>query len=605
MQFLMPLLAARIVAALLFPIADCDEVFNFWEPMHYLMYGSGFEPWEYSPQYALRSWLYIWIHRIFFAPLALLDKQAVFFGGRMLLALISSLAEERLWLAVADRFGLRVAHVAMMISMISPGMLAASSAFLPTSFVMGCYMVAFAAWLREDRSQVWIIIAAASVAVVLGWPFAALMMITPALDCIARYSFSLCLLRCWPLGVVVALVTVVDTVMYGRLVCSVWNLVWYNFLGADAEASSTLYGVEQWHYFIRNLLLNFNVALLLALSAPILLVLRLLTDTHDFVVPPATIPADGVPAPNGAAAVGGLRRRRAPSPTILLDGRRDNTEDPPAPPAPAPSWRWVLYMSPLFIWMAFWFFPAHKEERFMSPAYPLIALSAALGMDSLLHFVRPLHRTADATVTFVVLAAFFFISLTRILCLILVYSAPLEVYPAIADHYRASGALRPPDGHPVRVCVGKEWYRFPSHFLLHEDMRAYFLRTGFGGLLPTHFDPPPDGSRTVHHELNRYNKAVWDLASISDVSQCAYVVDMDLPDQSEEHFAADGATWEVIHRAEFLDAGRTPSWARWGLFPFVSERVNTYAPYMALYRRGALGGTSPAPNTTVDPTQSA
>lgn len=35
-------------------IADCDEVFNYWEPLHLLLYGSGFQTWEYSPLYAIR-----------------------------------------------------------------------------------------------------------------------------------------------------------------------------------------------------------------------------------------------------------------------------------------------------------------------------------------------------------------------------------------------------------------------------------------------------------------------------------------------------------------------------------------------------------------------
>lgn len=63
-------------------ISDCDEgettenccevqsahyfifnaVYNFWEPMHYLDRGYGFQTWEVSPQYAIRSWAYIVLH---------------------------------------------------------------------------------------------------------------------------------------------------------------------------------------------------------------------------------------------------------------------------------------------------------------------------------------------------------------------------------------------------------------------------------------------------------------------------------------------------------------------------------------------------------------
>ncbi len=37
-------------------------VFNFWEPLHFLDKGYGFQTWEVAPQYAIRSWYYIMIH---------------------------------------------------------------------------------------------------------------------------------------------------------------------------------------------------------------------------------------------------------------------------------------------------------------------------------------------------------------------------------------------------------------------------------------------------------------------------------------------------------------------------------------------------------------
>ena len=57
-------LIANIVAALFAPIQDCDETFNYWEPTHYLSHGYGLQTWEYSPDYAIRSWLYVGLHAI-------------------------------------------------------------------------------------------------------------------------------------------------------------------------------------------------------------------------------------------------------------------------------------------------------------------------------------------------------------------------------------------------------------------------------------------------------------------------------------------------------------------------------------------------------------
>jgi len=39
-------------------------VYNFWEPLHFLDQGYGFQTWELSPVYALRSWAYILLHYI-------------------------------------------------------------------------------------------------------------------------------------------------------------------------------------------------------------------------------------------------------------------------------------------------------------------------------------------------------------------------------------------------------------------------------------------------------------------------------------------------------------------------------------------------------------
>ena len=41
------LAAAHLIAAGWCPILDCDEVFNYWEPLLHLVHGSGLQTWEY------------------------------------------------------------------------------------------------------------------------------------------------------------------------------------------------------------------------------------------------------------------------------------------------------------------------------------------------------------------------------------------------------------------------------------------------------------------------------------------------------------------------------------------------------------------------------
>ncbi|CAD7923858.1 unnamed protein product [Amoebophrya sp. A120] len=59
------LFVMRILSALYAPMDDCDEVFNYWEPVHYQIFGHGLQTWEYSEQYALRSYAYLLLFTVF------------------------------------------------------------------------------------------------------------------------------------------------------------------------------------------------------------------------------------------------------------------------------------------------------------------------------------------------------------------------------------------------------------------------------------------------------------------------------------------------------------------------------------------------------------
>ena len=41
------LLAACLISAAYNIVHDCDEVYNYWEPLHFLLYGYGMQTWEY------------------------------------------------------------------------------------------------------------------------------------------------------------------------------------------------------------------------------------------------------------------------------------------------------------------------------------------------------------------------------------------------------------------------------------------------------------------------------------------------------------------------------------------------------------------------------
>lgn len=58
------LIIMRCFSALYRILDDCDEVYNYWEPTHYLLQGYGRETWEYSTDYKIRSWAFIFVNAV-------------------------------------------------------------------------------------------------------------------------------------------------------------------------------------------------------------------------------------------------------------------------------------------------------------------------------------------------------------------------------------------------------------------------------------------------------------------------------------------------------------------------------------------------------------
>ena len=69
--------------------------------------------------------------------------------------------------------------------------------------------------------------------------------------------------------------------------------------------------------------------------------------------------------------------------------------------------------------------------------------------------------------------------------------------PELADEYKANLTrqgeemprvdLTPIKELGLRVCYGKEWYRFPGHYLIPDGIRVDWIKSEFAGQLPAHF----------------------------------------------------------------------------------------------------------------------
>eukprot|EP01116_Phalansterium_solitarium_P024330 TRINITY_DN8892_c0_g1_i1.p1 TRINITY_DN8892_c0_g1~~TRINITY_DN8892_c0_g1_i1.p1 ORF type:complete len:638 (+),score=175.74 TRINITY_DN8892_c0_g1_i1:126-1916(+) len=581
------LLIARILSALNNIIGDCDETFNYWEPLHFLRYGYGLQTWEYSPEYSIRSYAYLAFHWIFakffsvFSP----EKITVFYYVRFSLGILSALSEIVLYHGVRVTFGPRVAIWTFVFLFFSPGMFIASTALLPSSFSMYALAAAFGAWLLYKQAAA---IVSSVVAVVLGWPFSGLVAVPIGLD----FATSGKLVRA-AVTAVLALVAVtvpcllIDYYFYHKWTLPALNIVLYNVFGGSGGPN--LYGEEPWTFYVWNALLNFNVAFVLAaVSAPIVV-------------------------------VQGIWCRQ-------------------------PFGRTLLYLSPAYLWFIFMSLQPHKEERFLFPIHPLLCFCAAVSLETfddlanwLLHDhfdhspastpaavpakdggpvasapapdvplglrhrprraatgqaaagagaqptrkISPIFRALQWIVNaaaWLAVVVFIVMSVSRIASVVINFRAPLRVYDQLSER-----VLTPrPANTSVSVCVGKEWYRFPGNFFFPDrQVSVQFVRSSFNGQLPQPFGDvnatwriPPNMNDANREEMSRY----------VELSSCDYFVDFEFPGQTEARLSED-PQWSVAFKEPFLDASSSPSLYRAFYVPFVTPKRVVYRDYTIFKRQ--------------------
>lgn len=108
---------------------------------------------------------------------------AGFYFLRLVLALVCSLCETRLYSTISRTMNPRVAIFFLMVMIFSPGMYHASAAYLPSSFTMYTTMLGFSAFMdwrggiRTAQGIFWFALGA-----LLGWPFAGALVVPFVLE---------------------------------------------------------------------------------------------------------------------------------------------------------------------------------------------------------------------------------------------------------------------------------------------------------------------------------------------------------------------------------------------------------------------------------------
>ncbi|GMI85351.1 EMS-mutagenized bri1 suppressor 3 [Hibiscus trionum] len=503
-------------------IHDCDEVFNYWEPLHYLLYKSGFQTWEYSSEFALRSYLYIIFHELIGRPISWLfaeEKVRVFYAVRLFLGLLSVISDATLVVAVSRKYGKRLASYALAMLCLASGCFFASTSFLPSSFSM--YAMSLSSGLFLLEKPAWAV-AAAAVGVILGWPFSILAFLPVTLYSLAKQFKRVFLSGAVTSIALLALSVLVDYCYYQRWTSSVLNLLVYNVLGGG---ESHLYGTEGPLFYLRNGFNNFNFCFILAL-----LFLGILPIA---------------------------RKKYAPDLIIII--------------------------SPLYIWLSFMSLQPHKEERFLYPIYPLVCVAASAVIESFPDIFRDKYNPYDNSI--IVMMAKFLrpVALSLILCashartfsLINGYAAPLEVYKILEHHDDA--------GTGSVLCVGSEWHRYPSSFFVPAYIgEVRWIDDGFRGLLPFPFNDTLGGTAAAPPYLNNKNKAS-DEQYLQDVRACTFLVELQL-NRPYPYRGNDLSTWEPIAALPYLDRELSPAKYRSFFIPYLWQEKNVFGMYKLLKR---------------------
>lgn len=531
------LMSARLCAAVWSVVGDCDETYNYWEPTHFLLYGRGFQTWEYSPMYAIRSYAYLWLHVL---PLHLYSAVfgantiVLFYLLRCILAVICAVSEVYFYKGVCNHFGANTGRITLCFLLVSAGMFISCSAYLPSSFCMYMTLIAMGGWFLRQYNVAILAIAASGI---IGWPFAGILGVPIALDIVIRKK-KLKLFIIW-VGVGLAVFLLpsvqVDSAYYGKLVIAPLNIVIYNVL---TDHGPDLYGTEPVSFYFINAFLNFNIAFILALVClPLVAFVQWLLKIPNTYIP-----------------------------------------------------QWLSTL-PLYIWLLIFFTRPHKEERFLFPVYPLFALCGAISIDylqKLLSFLLPKKSFQHYThnTNFIsVCAGFLFalLSISRILAVYKGFHAPLDVFVELNRVANDPKIHTLSSDRNVNLCVGKEWYRFPSSFFLPaENWNLQFIESEFRGQLPKPYSAGPNSTKIVPTDMNDMNKE--EPSRYISITKCHYLIDLDTLSKSqfEPRYSQQTDEWKVLFSMPFLDAMHSSRLLRAFYIPWFSSQYCTFSNYNLL-----------------------
>lgn len=431
-------------------------------------------------------------------------------------------------MVVSRSFSPHISYVFLLFLLTSPGLFRAAVEFLPSSFAMLFLIIAFSFWMSQRYPPS---IFCVALAALLGWVYAAVLALPMALHILVSKGGIRLFFQCACLSalVILAIMTPVDTFYFHKLVIAPLNHVLYNVFPKKG-AGSELFGIEPLIFYVLNLILNFHIAAVLFALFPITLL-----------------------------ACAAFKATIHMSTTQL--------------------WTRFIYLSPAYLCVAVFASQPHKEERFLVPCYPFIALAAAASfvdnvrlLSTTLLSIGPVKLVSSTRLLLHILLIGLCVVLgaSRVTMQVKSFRAPLQIYHHLSHHELRDGK-GPTNATPhfdslnkeINICVGKEWYRFPSSFFLpHRRFRLRFVRSGFRGLLPRPYAENASATWIIPPGMNEFNQEEpGQYYDWSANEGCHYFIDLDLSHRPPklENTSTNGSpvlvrAQKVIANAPFLDS---------------------------------------------------
>ena len=189
-------LVASLIGSVVNHIDDTDETYGYWEPLHYLLFGTGMQTWEYAPQYAIRTYSFICPFYLLSAALVKLGltKVAIFRIVRSLIGVFTAYSESAFLSAISINIGSDVASITCLFMLFSPGLFFCATSYLPSAVCTSLLMLSCAAWLQQHfiKSIFWGCVAVLCT----GWPFCGLLFLPLGIHMVCSIFMTPCPCSC-------------------------------------------------------------------------------------------------------------------------------------------------------------------------------------------------------------------------------------------------------------------------------------------------------------------------------------------------------------------------------------------------------------------------